>query len=526
MPTKTPSLTHGPLPLQSASRRLVAFLAAALPLALLAFSVLHGETRRQLVTLPGWLLLATLLALLIPGGLWLARAIIARRDAEARLRQTRAELERSKQLIKTGSAERNRELSESFAALSRQTRERLKAEQDLTRVRELLNDIVESMPSALIALDRRGSVTEWNREAAAMSGIPREAALNRRLETLLPQFTPVIGRIAALLAGGSDRHSERLSGRVRDEQRIFDIVVFPLIADQDQGVVIRADDVTERVHMEEALVQSEKILSLGGLAAGMAHEINNPLGGILQSGQNVLRRLDMSRERNRHLAAEAGLDLDALRRYLDAQRIPQFMQGIQEAGGRAAAIVADTLSFARGASIDAVPVCPAEAMESALRLAGNFNPKSRFDARRMEIRREFHDAGRVLAQKTKLEQVFLNLLTNAAHAFAALPEDVAPQIVLRIGREKQQMRIDVIDNGPGMSEAVRRRIFEPFFTTKEEGSGTGLGLSVSYFIITEQLGGSIEVESSPGHGAHFIIRLPRIPETDHLHHDEQIELPL
>ncbi|MFO1420366.1 MAG: ATP-binding protein, partial [Candidatus Competibacteraceae bacterium] len=109
--------------------------------------------------------------------------------------------------------------------------------------------------------------------------------------------------------------------------------------------------------------------------------------------------------------------------------------------------------------------------------------------------------------KTEIEQVILNLLKNAAQAMA---EDgtPSPTITLRVRYETDYVLIEVIDNGPGMDEKTLKRIFEPFFTTKEVGSGTGLGLSVSYFIVTEQHNGRLSAMSKPGQGARFSIRLP------------------
>ena len=118
---------------------------------------------------------------------------------------------------------------------------------------------------------------------------------------------------------------------------------------------------------------------------------------------------------------------------------------------------------------------------------------------------------------------------NAAQALATTTIDgQTPLIELIIRREGTKAVIEVIDNGPGMDERVRKRVFEPFFTTKDEKTGTGLGLSVSYFIISEQLGGELSVESQPGKGCRFSIRLPLVNLDDdpELPHDEQIELPL
>ena len=122
----------------------------------------------------------------------------------------------------------------------------------------------------------------------------------------------------------------------------------------------------------------------------------------------------------------------------------------------------------------------------------------------------------------------MNLLINAAQALASKTiENQSPLIEIIVRREGKMAVVDVIDNGPGMSEEIRKRVFEPFFTTKDEKTGTGLGLSVSYFIITEQLGGLLSVESQPNKGCRFTIRIP-LTQDDSVdgNHDEQIELPL
>jgi signal transduction histidine kinase len=115
----------------------------------------------------------------------------------------------------------------------------------------------------------------------------------------------------------------------------------------------------------------------------------------------------------------------------------------------------------------------------------------------------------------EIEQVLLNLLKNSAHALALNPPDKEPRITLRLRREERYALIEVEDNGPGMNEKVRTRVFEPFFTTKEPGIGTGLGLSVSYMIVTQNHKGLMEVESTPGKGTCFKVRLPLSMEDIH-----------
>ena len=115
----------------------------------------------------------------------------------------------------------------------------------------------------------------------------------------------------------------------------------------------------------------------------------------------------------------------------------------------------------------------------------------------------------VPCEKVKIQQVFLNILKNAAQAMSGDEgSSPPPRLILRTALENQMIRIDIEDNGPGMNEKTKKRIFEPFFTTKAEGIGTGLGLSVSYFIINETHKGTIQVESQEGAGARFTIHLP------------------
>ncbi len=118
----------------------------------------------------------------------------------------------------------------------------------------------------------------------------------------------------------------------------------------------------------------------------------------------------------------------------------------------------------------------------------------------------------ILCEGTKIQQVLLNILTNGAQAMAASPPGTQPKFIIRLSHDtqKRMLCMEIEDNGPGIELDVKKRIFEPFFTTKPVGVGTGLGLSVSYFIITKNHNGTLEVESQPGQGARFIIRLPRI----------------
>jgi len=152
-----------------------------------------------------------------------------------------------------------------------------------------------------------------------------------------------------------------------------------------------------------------------------------------------------------------------------------------------------------------------ELLDKAIELASSdYDLKKKYDFRQIQIIRRYDgDLPRVWCDASKIQQVFLNILKNGAQAMAETGRSVEqPCFTLGVMPEGKMARIEIGDNGPGMDEMIRKRVFEPFFTTKDVGIGTGLGLSVSYFIITEDHSGTMEVESAPGTGTKFIIRLP------------------
>jgi signal transduction histidine kinase len=276
-------------------------------------------------------------------------------------------------------------------------------------------------------------------------------------------------------------------------------------------VVIRIDDITQRLSLEDMMVQSEKMLSVGGLAAGMAHEINNPLGAILHNVQNIRRRLSPDLPKNLEQAELTGVKLELVNQYLLGREVPQLLEGIQQAGARAAKIVSHMLNFSRLSNRKMAPCDLPALIDQAVEIASNdFDLTIGFDFKGQAITRQFDpNLGPVPGTANELEQVLLNLLKNAAQAIHQRTNDSEPgRIILRTRLSPPWAEIQVEDNGVGMTENIRKRTFEPFFTTKEIGQGTGLGLSVSYFIITNNHKGQMEVHSTPGQGTCFTLRLP------------------
>ncbi len=383
------------------------------------------------------------------------------------------------------------------------------AKEEVARMRLYLRNIIDSMPSILIGVDPWGYITVLNQPAEEVSGLSWEAAQGRFFGDVFPQLENQFEQVRQAIHLGRPIKTPRMTFDVRGELHYADVMVYPLMAESASGAVIRMDDVTARVRIESMMVQTEKMLSVGGLAAGMAHEINNPLGVILQGSQNILRRIDPDMPQNREAAATLDADLNQINRYLAERGILHFLEGIREAGARAAKIVTDMLSFSRRSESRFTLVDLEDMLETVLRLAASdYDLKKKYDFKRIAIERDYDPVLRVMyCDKTEIEQVILNLLKNAAQAMAE-DNTPSPTILLRTHREPNTVLIEVIDNGPGMDQKTLNRIFEPFFTTKEVGAGTGLGLSVSYFIITEQHNGRLSVNSKPGHGACFSIRLP------------------
>lgn len=444
-----------------------------------------------------------------------------RLEVEKQIDESREALEKTRHILELKIAEHSSEIK-------RQKQGRKIAEQYASSMQNYLEKLLDSMPSVIIAVDEKYCIMQWNIESEKMTDLPASEVIGKNLSQLLPELYQQIQHAAVNRDLLQNNLSFQFKSEIKHQVRTLEVMVHPIftLIEEEQGVVIRIDDITDKLKINETLVQTEKMLSLGGLAAGMAHEINNPLGAIMQTTQNIQRRLSDELERNQKVASECDIDLKHLKQYLQKQRIEEFLTAIVTSGERAANIVGDMLSFARPANKEAQLVSVHEALDAAVRLsAKDYDQRKKFDFRRIEIRKAYSpNIGMVMAQKNQLEQVFLNLLVNAAQALAQNTLS-PPFIELIIRREGRMACVEVIDNGPGMEEETRKRVFEPFFTTKSEQTGTGLGLSVSYFIVCEQLGGELSVESQPGKGTRFTIHLPLALDEETQFQDEQIELP-
>jgi PAS domain S-box-containing protein len=398
-------------------------------------------------------------------------------------------------------------------AFVRDITERKRSEEEVRRLRNYLSNIIDSMPSVLVGVDSQGRVTQWNRQAERVTGIRSSTAHRQPLADVFPRLAPEMNRIKTSILQRRVLSDLKVPFESQEGVRYEDVTIYPLVANGVEGAVIRVDDITERVRLEEMMIQSEKMLSVGGLAAGMAHEINNPLAGMVQTATVMHNRLtNADLPANRTAAEKTGITMEAIGAFMQERGITRMLETIRQSGSRAAEIVTNMLSFARKSE----NVVSSENLGTLLDrvvdlLQTDYDMKKHYDFKRIELVREYDDAVAVVpCEASKIQQVFMNILKNGAEAMAEAMDTANPPIfVLRVKDDADWVRVEIEDNGPGMDEVTRRRIFEPFFTTKPLGKGTGLGLSVSYFIVTEEHGGELGVQAAENGGTRFVIRLPR-----------------
>jgi histidine kinase len=258
-------------------------------------------------------------------------------------------------------------------------------------------------------------------------------------------------------------------------------------------LVVTTSDITLRLMAEQQLIQAGKMATLGEMATGIAHELNQPLS-VIKTASGFLRRKAENRDQ---------IQEDILRTM--AEEIDNHVD-------RASKIIGHMRDFGRKSDVAKEKV----QVNHVLRRAVDFF-KQQLKLREIEVVEDFHeDLPPVLANPNRLEQVFVNLLINARDAIEKKGaqgdhKEETKRITLKTKAEDGMVTIEVTDTGTGIPEAILHRIFEPFFTTKKVGKGTGLGLSISYGIVHDY-DGTIRVESKEGEGATFFIRFPRIHE--------------
>jgi PAS domain S-box-containing protein len=363
-------------------------------------------------------------------------------------------------------------------------RERLQVSSLSVAAREreaFIRSVVESLREGVIALDRQGRIVAWNRALADRYGVPAAAAMGRPLLELNPSLaretfaTP----LRALLAGEVEEFTlENYEHQTLRRGQVTMNVKGSLLrhGGQPTGAVLLIEDITDRVSLERSARQAEKLAAVGTLAAGLAHELNNPIGII--SSRVELMLLESEPE-----ALAGGLrdDLEVLHRH--AQRVARIVQGL--------------LSFARQSPAAMGPVHLNQVVDETLLLIEKQVAKDGI----VLVRKLASDVPTIAGDANAIQQVLMNLVLNARDAMPGGGEIT----IATEGRKASDARLLVKDTGPGIPPDVLPRIFDPFFTTKS--TGTGLGLSISYGIVRDH-GGTVDVATRPGEGTTFTITFP------------------
>ena len=353
---------------------------------------------------------------------------------------------------------------------------------EVARLKDFSENIVESLTVGVLAIDLEGTVEAWNSKMEQLFGVPRSDAVGKPLRQLLPQ------ELALEIEARSDQ--EQITGiykhRFHHQGRpiVLNVSITPLAGKSGEriGRLLLFDDVTQRERLEEQMSQTEKLTSLGLLAAGVAHEVNTPLAVISNYIQILAKQMPEGDPRH------------------------TLIDKIVKQTFRASEIVNNLLNFSRTGSSELADVDVNRVVEETLSLVAHPLKTSQIQV----VKQLTEGIPAVRGSANKLQQVFLNLFLNARDAMPT-----GGMLEVRTGSHNGSVEIEVADTGNGIPREYIHKIFDPFFTTKAGGRGTGLGLSVSYGIIKEH-SGKIDVRSTPGRGTSFHVEFPAVRKAVHV----------
>jgi two-component system NtrC family sensor kinase len=354
---------------------------------------------------------------------------------------------------------------------------RVKAD-ELQRLREFSENILESLNDGLAVVNRDDRIIRWNRRLEELYGIRHEEAVSRRLDEIFePGFFEVLRSARRESPEGAAFYRVPVLTRHEAPRRLLVNVATTPLRDSEgaiAGTIVIIEDISARVQLEEQLQISEKMASIGLLAAGVAHEVNTPLTGISSFTQMLLQGADENDPRTK------------------------VLEKIERQTFRAAKIVNGLLNLARPAQFDSGPVDVNGVINDVLSLL-----EHQLRTGSIRVRKELSSEPLIVQGiEYKLQQVFLNLFLNARDA---MPKGGWLTILSR--PDAAGAVVEIGDTGSGIPAEQLSRIYDPFFTTKEIGKGTGLGLSITYGILQEHEG-TIACDSSIGHGTRFTLSLP------------------
>ena len=351
---------------------------------------------------------------------------------------------------------------------------------ELNHSENLFLALFNNLPTSIYIIDRSYKITAINTSRRSRLGKSQESLIGKHCyKALFKRNEPCLKcSVSETFENGSKTHrNERRSYEISGETSEWEISSYPVLSDNKQTThaILIEEDMTERNRLEAMLAQSDKLVAIGQLAAGIAHEINNPLTAIIANAQILHRELELD------------------------ENLLESVDLISRAGARAAQVVQNLLDFARKDEYHLEITDINETIEKALALV-----QHELIARGVHL--EFHpqiEIPPIYASQDHLQSIWLNLLLNALDSIDKQPGEIE----IKTKASNKEIQVTVKDNGKGISPENLTRVFEPFYTTKAPGRGTGLGLSVSHRIV-KQHEGSIQIQSTVGIGTTFIVTLP------------------
>jgi len=287
-------------------------------------------------------------------------------------------------------------------------------------------DILDALPLIIVMVDRDGRIEMVNRCFEKFSGVSASNARGKLIDSLIPWLSGQLRRrIAEAIELGRSVTMDRVMLRDGKAPRYYSLQIHPLSEESSGMAVIRIDDISEQVRIEETLIQTEKMMMSGSFAAGLAQEINDPLGVIMQHSQNIERRISPAITANLEAARELDVSLDDVRAYLDKRGIPGFVGQIREAGVRASRIITAMLYSSRGSQPFREPADLAAVLDHALELAGSF---ARMAESLHDTLRRGNDTSSQVAAASEHLQTTSGQIATAAEEQSATTGDITQNI--------------------------------------------------------------------------------------------------
>ncbi len=383
--------------------------------------------------------------------------------------------------------------AEAVVELIRAAAERRRAERGQERADESFRRIIEASPD-LILVHREGRIVYANSSALARLGRKDPAAIDGTLLSAIVMSPDACGQPDASRGSAPPSPVEQRWRCLDGSSVPVHVVQCDVAFEGSKGTAVIARDVGERHHFAAAMVEMDRMAAMGVLAAGIGHEINNPLAYILANLEFIATEVDVLVG---ELPQEARSRLEP-----GLADLSQALADTSLGAHRVRTIIADLRMFSRNDEtctlVDVRQLLDASARMAAVQIR----------QRATVVKKYADDVSPVLASDARLGQVFLNLVINAAESLVDGGEPERNRIELNVHDEGEFVHVEVADTGCGIAADVLPRIFEPFFTTKAAGQGMGLGLGICRRIVT-QLGGEIRVSSKVGVGTRFVVRIPR-----------------